>query len=325
MDEVPLKKRKINLAADDDNEFPKTENINRKKCAKLDSGLAIKYNKLVYNFESIVKFNLFRKYCVFYDVFSKRHLINHNFRIDLLQILNCYDFSSYAYQQCHCGTGSSKMTMMPVVTDFLVCFKNQFMERKKYCNRQTKSEKMERLYEKHSILYEDNYFYDNRINECFLMKIKQFERLDPPTQMPIKTLNLLQRNMYRKVPNIDSCLQCRNMQLATSRWRMIRFRNCINMKNLCDHVLKLDNVFLVPNYPLNKLDASTKIIVYKTSHSNLLFLYNDVFYVLNSSNVLVVFPVDIFKNVTFFCNFNFYFVKESHVHMDNNFININNN
>lgn len=322
MNVVPLKKRKMNVIVDEcDFTLPETEYKRRKKCAQLNKGIAIKYNKLVYNFDNILRFNHFRKYCVFFDILSKRHLIYHKFRIDLLQKLNCFDFTPNAYKKCNCDSVDFNFQ-----TGFLLCFNSDFMERQKYINhKDSQSEKMTKLYKDHSILSKDNYFYDNRINQCFLMRIKEFEELNPLIQLEKNTWKLLCNNMYKTPPNIDVCDNCRNIKLATyETWRMVRFSNCIDLNTICDHVLKIDNMFLIPNYlETAEIDESTKIIVYKTSKSNIVFLYNNVFYVLNSQNLLVIFNINTFRNVKFFCNFNFHFIKQLNVYNDTNFININ--
>lgn len=315
--EIPIKKRKVYIG-EDNFLLPTTEHRMRKKCAKTQDGLAIKYNKLMFNFEKILDFNHFRKYCVFFDVFSRRHLINHKFRIDLLEIFNRYDFSEYTYSECYC----KRSNMFVNFPGSLVCFKSLFMERRKYCNyKDNKSEIMTKLYEKHSILSKDNYFYDNRINECFLGKIKRYEELLSLALLNRKKIKIIFNNMYMSHPNVVNCENCNNLvSLDKQRWRIVHFLNSIDMNNTCDYVFKIDNTFYIPNYIEN--DA-TKIIVYKNTKSNIVLLYNNIFYVINSKNTILIFDIDDFKNVNFFCNFNFYFVKESNTFNNNNFINLN--
>ena len=323
MEEIPLKKRKIELHnIDDDFSIPSTETIGRKKCAIIENGLAIKYNKLVYNFEKIVNFKHFRKYCVFFDIFSKRHLINHEYRIDFLEILNRYDFTPYAYEECNCNK-----PVFTTCTGFLMCLKNLCIERKKYSNhRDDKSEHMKKLYEKHSLLYEENNFYDNRINECFVQKIKKFEEIFSLVLLNKKKLKILHKNIYNNsLPYIINCPKCKHMQTTgCSTWRIVRFSNRIDMSNLCDNVLKLDDKFLIPNYnSAVKDDENIKIVLYKSSKCNIVFLYDDIFNVVNSQNVIIIFNIETFKKTRFFCNFNFYFVKHVKLYTDNNYININ--
>lgn len=323
MDKMPLKKRKIQLD-DDEDDFakPTTENIGRKKCAKIDDGLAIKYNKLVYNFDKILKFKHFRKYCVFFDIFSKRHFVAHNYSIDWLQILNRYNFAPYAYEECNCQRPNSTACL-----GFLIAFKSFFAERRKYIyHKDDKREHLKRLYEKHSLLSPDNNFYDNRINDCFLLRMKQFEQLLPVFSLKKKKLKTLHKNMYPSLPVITNCKNCKNMQaINCSTYRIIRISSHINMNKLCDYVLKLNDIFLIPNYMDNSTNiSSTKMVVYKTSKSNFVFLYDDVFYVSTSQNVIIIFDVNNFRNVNFFCNFNFYFVKECKTYSNSDYITINN-
>lgn len=323
MEEIPLKKRKIELHNDDGLSMPHTEIVGRKKCAIINDGLAIKYNKLVFNFEKIVNFKHFRKYCVFFDIFSKRHLINHEYRIDFLEILNRYDFTPYAYEECNCNK-----PVFTTCTGFLVCLKNFCMERKKYSNhRDDKSEYMKKLYEKHSYLYEENNFYDNRINECFVQKIKQFEEIYSLVLLNSNKLKILYKNIYNTLPYITNCPRCKNMQTTScSTWRIVRLTNKIDMNNLCDNVLKLEDKFLVPDYNSGPArdGEHLKIVVYKPTKCNIVFLYEDVFNVVNSQNVIIIFDIETFKNVRFFSNFSFYFVKHIKLYNDNNYININN-
>ncbi|WBR61505.1 hypothetical protein [Drosophila suzukii associated hytrosavirus 1] len=323
---MPLKKRKIDVQIDDDDfTIPATEHKQRKKCAKIDDGLAIKYNKLVYNFDKIFNFKHFRKYCVFFDIFSKRHLINHNYRIDMLETLNRFDFTPYAYEQCHCHRPAFTTNN----TGSLICFKNFFMERRKYSNhKDDKSEYMKRLYEKHSLLYEENNFYDNRINECFLQKIRQFEELHSLLLLNKNMIKSLHKNIYQTLPNMKNCLLCKNIRLTTfNDWRIVRFSNCLNMHNLCDYVLRVvepeEDVFLIPNY-MEPTNEDTRIVVYKTTKSNIVFLHEDAFYVVNSHNLIIIFTIEMFRKVQFFCNFSFYFVRQSKIYSNNNYININN-
>lgn len=339
-DEMPLKKRKIQLETNDDDFFivPKTENKSRKKCAIITDGLAIKYNKLVFNFDKIIEHEHFRKYCVFFDIFSKRHMINHIYRIDYLEILNRYDFTPYAYEECKCNR-----KIYTSCTGFLTLFKNGFMERKKYINRKiVKSDHMKTLYEKHSILYKNNNFYDNKINSFFMQKIKEFETLQSLVTLPKNRLKTLYKNMYTDLNYIVNCAVCKNMQTTVcTSWKILRFSNRLDANSLCDYVLKLNDIFLIPNYLEHNIemtssfsssefkhddtnDIDTKIVVYKTSPCNIVFLYNDTFHVVNSQNVIILFDIETFKKVNFFCNFNFYFIKESKTYYNNNFINIDN-
>lgn len=331
MEEVPLKKRKIDVQIDD-NDFtmPATVNIHRKKCAKIDDGLAIKYNKLIYNFDKILAFKHFRKYCVFFDIFSKRHLISHTYRIDMLETLNRFDFTPYAYEQCNCAR--PVFSSAASNAGFVLCFKNFFMERKKYSNhKDDKSEYMKQLYEKHSVLSEDNNFYDNRINGCFLQKIRQFEELHSLLMLNKGVIKSLHKNIYADLPNSSKCGLCKNTRVDSIKcgWRLVRFSNCLNMSNLCDYVLRLDDdLFLIPNYAEtcdagSSSDKLQHIVVYKTTKSNIVFLFEDVFYVINSHNVIIIVDIVTFRKMKFFCNFNFYFIKQSKTYTNNNYININ--
>lgn len=326
---IPFKKRKINLIEDDDDDvetvvnenkpiniiLPGTENVHRKKCAKLEEGLAIKYNKLIYNWEKILQFKRFRKYFVFFDLFSKRHLINHSYRLDLLKILNCYDFTPYSHKTCTCKTQLS-------YSGFLVCFNESFMHRKKYSNhREDKSEYMTKLYEKHSILHEDNNFFDNRINTVFLQRIQNFEVLHSVDGLDRKTTRLLQKNMLKTktlhtLTAMKVCRKCRNIETTDfETWNIVCFEKTtsLDMQNLHTAVLKLDNNYIVPvdNENNSCLENTTICVVYKTTQSNMVFIYKGIFYVLNSQNMFILFDLDVFRKVNFFCNFNFYFANIS--------------
>lgn len=322
-EEMPLKKRKIKVQIEDEGEFviPSTEYNQRKKCAVIDDGLAIKYNKLIANFDKIINFSHFRKYCVVFDIFSKRHLISHCYRIDLLEHLNCYDFTPYCYEHCYCHR-----PVVSTCTGFLICFKSAFMQRKKYSSHSdNKSQLMKSLYIKHSILHADNNFYDNRINECFRQKIKNFEQLKTILQMEKKILRILHKNMLLAPPDLIICSNCKNLQNTTfPKWRAVHFLNCVNINYLCDYVLKLDSEFLVPSYRDSVIDKDTRIVIYKTTKTNLVLLSDNVFYVLNSSNVLLIFDVDSFRKTQFFCNFNFYFIRLTKTYSLNNYINLTN-
>ncbi|XP_037824511.1 uncharacterized protein LOC119612730 [Lucilia sericata] len=327
MDEIRLKKQKIDVQVDDnDFSIPATENIQRKKCAKIDDGLAIKYNKLVYNFEKIIISKHFRKYCVFFDIFSKRHLINHKYRIDKLETLNRFDFSPYAYEQCICFR-SDFSTAATTNMGFIICFESLFMERKKYRNhKEEKSEYMKQLYKKHSILFKDNNFYDNRINECFMQKIRKFEELKSILLLNESLRKTLLKHMYSQMPNTKRCLLCKNTNLSTfESWRIVRFSNCLNMSSLCDNVLRLDDeMFLIPNYMDCEVYADdVRIVVYKTTKANIVLLFEDIFYVIKSHNLIIIFDLETFRKVQFFCNFNFYFIRQSKTYTDTNYININ--
>lgn len=339
---IPFKKRKLDVCNDevftndeddyDDNTatvivVPGTENKRRKKCAKTDEGLAIKYNKLMFNFDKIVKSKRFRKYFVFFDLYSKRHLINHNYRIDYLKILNCFDFTSYSHKTCTC---KSKLTCF----GFILCFKEEFMYRKKYCNhKENKSEYMTKLYEKHSILHEDNNFFDNKINSPFLQKIQEFETLSPIDCLDRKTMKIFLKNSYNNRMLRDStpfniCKKCKNIASTDfSSWNIIHYSNRLNKKQLENKILKLDNLYMIPSfYTYEKFNESKRlhIVVYKTTKSNIVFIYNNTFHVINQRNVIIVFDIEFFKHVKFFCNFNFYFVNISNSCTETeNIININ--
>lgn len=282
--------------------MPRTENFKRKKCAKTDDGLAIKYNKLMSNFDEIRKFKYFRKYCVLFDVFSRRHLINHEFRIDMLGILNRYDFHN-EHQEIQ------------------VCFKSAFMERKKYINyKNNKSEYMKNLYEKHSVLRKENNFYDNKINECFLEKIKKYEELQPLSCLDKNIQKILYDNLYKDdIPHIP-------------KFEIVNAINSIDMNNICDNVLKINNEYLIPSYleqqkqqhnnnaEINSIEA-TSIIIFKNTKSNIVFLYNNIFHVIKSKNTFIILDIKTFKSIHFFSNFNFYFINKS----TTNSFNLNNN
>lgn len=370
-DDIPLKKRKIefNIEADGELVIPSTEHRQRKKCAKLNDGLAIKYNKLMLNYEKIIRFTHFRRYCVFFDIFSKRHLINHCYRIDLLERLNRYDYRPYSYENCTCMASTTAISQngkkcqlnYPKIGGFLICFRSEFMHRKKYSNhREEKSENMKYLYEKHSLLHEDNNFYDNRINECFRQKIKKFETISSLMGLNKKMMRILHKNMYTAPPYLPTCDRCKNLlNTKFPTWRAVRFLNCLDMNYLCDYVLKLDNMFLIPDYMenINHMDTSaiinnnnsntisttiktnynamddttnncsreaTNIIIYKTTKSNIVFIHENIFYVINPTNVLLIFDLKTFRQTQFFCNFNFYFIKQCTTYNSNNYININN-
>lgn len=308
---------------DDDFVIPSTENIQRKKCAKIDDGLAIKYNKLVFNMDKILEFSCFRRYCVFFDIFSKRHHISHNYRIDMLDKLNRYDFTPYSYDQCRCSSAQRSGMGCIQSTGFVVCFKNFFMERKRYSNHKTdKSSYMKSLYDKHSLLYEENHFYDNRINQCFMQKIRQFEELNSLLTLKKNVMKTLYKNIYNNVPETETCSRCKNIcSTHFKTWRIVRFYNCLNRNYMCDYTLRIDNdTFLIPKYNLKSCDqADTRIVVYKTTKSNIVFLHKDVFYVINSSNTIIIFDIETFRSVKFFCNFNFYFVLQSSTYSNNNY------
>lgn len=268
-----------------------------------------------------MSFKHFRKYCVFFDIVSKHHLINHSYRIDFLEKFNCYDFTSYSYELCYCSRSVGN-----TCTGFLLCIKDDFIERRKYVNyKNEKSHHMKQLYEKHSSLSEANNFYDNRINNYYMEKIKAFEQLTQLKNVEKKTMRSLHKFMYKSPPNIDVCVKCKNI-LNTSfpHWKAVRYINCLNVNNLCDHVLYLDDFYLKPNYT-EECDDDTRIIVYKTTKANIVFMLDHTFYILNSTNMIIIFEVEIFKKVKFFCNFNFYFVSQTKTCNNNNFININNN
>lgn len=321
--QVPFKKRK--LYYEDDGPIPTTENIQRRKCAKLDDGLAIKYNKLMFNFDKIFAFKHFRRYCVFFDIFSKRHMINHSYRLDMLKLLNCFDFTPYAFETCYCNN----RVIDGSCTGFLLCFRTKFMLRKRYSNHvDEKSEIMKSLYRKHSQLHEDNNFYDNRINEVFRQRIMDFEHLHSMTTIDRKTMRLMYANMCDPPGHIPRCPNCKNLASSTDfgKWRAIRYINAINVNNMRDYVIKADNTFLVPNYSISRENINTectRIVVYKTTEANIVFNMDDVFYVINSKNILLVFPVEVFKTCNFYCNFNFYFVQEINNYKYNNYIHIN--
>lgn len=316
------------MYAVDDNELvmPSTEHKLRKKCAILDDGLAIKYNKLVHNFDKILAFRNFRRYCVFFDIFSKRHLINHCYRIDLLEQLNCYDFTPYAFENCYC-----KCSVLKTCTGYITAFKSDFMHRKKYSNHaDNKSQSMKSLYAKHSILHEENNFYDNRINECFRQKIQSFEKLKTIIDLDRKSMRTLHKNMYQSLPDVSVCRKCKNF-LSTdfNTWSVIRYSNIININNLCDIVLNVDNTFYTPTYHLNEttssLNENTRIFVYKSTKSNIVFIHENIFYVIHPNNVIVIFDIPTFRKVRFFCNFMFHFVEKTplEINNNNNFIHIN--
>lgn len=324
-DTIPLKKRKIEVIENDDDGFiiPSTEHKMRKKCAILDDGLAIKYNKLVQNFDKIMSFKRFRRYCVFFDIFSKRHLINHCYRIDLLEKLNCFDYAPYAFEMCYCNRAVYK-----TCAGYLTAFKSQYMHRKKYSNHgDGRSEFMKSLYIKHSTLSEDNNFFDNRISECFRKKIQKFEKLNSLLDLDRKTVRKLHKYMCQSIPSAVVCSKCKNLQNTNfGTWNIIRYINCININTLCDYVIRIDDNYYTPNYKTNNdNDENTNIIVYKSTKSNIVFLLDDIFYVIHPSNVLIVFDIATFERSRFFCNFTFYLVKKTSKYYCNNFIHINKN
>lgn len=329
---VPFKKRKCNTLQYDDNfAVPVTNIIQRKKCSNLEDGLVIKYNKLMLNFDKILNFKHFRKYRVFFDIDSKRHFVYHEYRTNMLEILNKYDFRPYAYEECYC--------QRPVSTSclgFYICFKPNFMERKKYVNHKTyKSEHMKHLYELHSTLNEDNLFFDNKITESFLLRIKRFEEYKSLVELDTKTLKLFHKNMYTYPPCLLKCPRCKNMISTTySKWKAIKFSNIQNKFNLCDYVLKLHDEFFVPDYYIDEnyddktikdTDDNLRIIVYKNLPTNLVFIDDNVVNVINSNSAILIFDIETFINVKFFCNFNFYFARKTLIYTNNNYITINNN
>lgn len=315
-------------------DVPGTENKHRKKCAKTNDGLAIKYNKLIFNFADIMKFKCFRKYCVFFDLFSKRHFINHDYRIDLLKVLNCYDFTPYSYKTCTCNCNITCM-------GFILCFNDEFMHRKKYSNhKEDKSEYMLKLYEKHSMLNKDNNFFDNKINTEFIQRINQFETLNPITILDKKTFRLFTKNMYKTAHvlasitatrttdlKIECCRKCKNIQTTKFKiFNVVRFSNFVDMSKIHDVVLKIDNQYIIPEYTTTKDDDDDDeqprsnyvdrqiMVVYKTTKSNIVFVYENIFYVINCHNVIIIFDKEMFRNVKFFCTFNFYFANYSQMY-----------
>lgn len=320
---VPFKKRKITIEPtyESDIKLPLCEMVNRKKCAILEEGLAIKYNKLMFNLDEIINFDHFYKYYVYFDVFSKRHLIYHNFRIDLLEKLNRFDFTPFSYKECLCQNKANLSTRR----GYILCFGVNFMKRKKYVNNNGKqSIYMKNLYIKHSKLSVSNNFYDSRINECFINKIRDFEKLYSINEIDRKNKKKIYKNMLSIIPDIPYCIKCKYL-ISTDfdEWSAVHYNNTIDFDVLPDLVLKLDNkCYLVPNQD-TLIDANTYLLVYKTTKANIVFMYNDIFYVVNPEHVFLIFTVEIFRKIQFFCNFNFYFVQKLCTYNSENYIIIN--
>lgn len=287
----------------------------------------------MFNFDKILAFHHFRRYCVFFDIFSKRHMINHSYRLDLLKLLNCHDFTPYAFETCYCNDDNRPLTMNSCC-GFMICFTTKFMLRKRYSNHpDRRSEIMKSLYLRHSVLHEENNFYDNRINEMFRQKIQEFERLQSMTQIDRKTMRLLYANMCEPPRYIALCPNCKNLASSNFKtWRAIRYTNNIDANILRDNVIRTsssssinnENLFLVPDYVARETRLEdTRVVVYKTTEANIVFTLDDIFYVINSRNILLVFPIGTFRRCNFYCNFNFYFAQEVNHCNYNNFIHIN--
>lgn len=322
-----MKKRKITQGDSDGFDMPCTENKQRKKCAVIDDGLAIKYNKLVHNFDKIFAFNHFRRYCVLFDIFSKRHLINHRYRMDFIEKLNCFDFTPYTFENCCCNQLVNK-----TCKGYLIAFKSKFMHRKQYPNNgEDRSQQMRKLYNKHSVLHEDNNFFDNRINELFREKIRNFEKLYTVMELDKKTRRVLHKNTCQSIPLAPLCTKCKKLTTTNfGTWHVVRYMNHINVATLCDYTIRVDDTFYIPTYKSSSINNITMnindtvhVVIYKTTKSNIVFIYDGIFYVINPTNTFVILDVLTFSNIKFFCNFTFHFVEKSKKYSNHNFISIN--
>lgn len=175
------------------------------------------------------------------------------------------------------------------------------------------------------MLSELNNFYDNKINGVFIEKIKIYEELKSLRLLNKKTLKLFLENIY-----INNCNDDINNVLSAAgrKWKIVNFSNSLDINNLCDFVIRIDDSFFIPSFMKNNIknfddDAIKKIIIYKTTKTNFVIYYNNIFHVIKSKNTIIIFDIEIFKQVMFFSNFNFYFVYQSNTYLNNDFIKIN--